>query len=151
MPAPEAQPLHTLRLVRVFQAPRERVWRAWTDPGQMKHWFGPRGFTTPSIELDLRPGGRYRIAMQPPEGGVFHLNGVFREVVPPERLVYTFQWEKAGWDYPETLVTAEFRERDGATELVLTHERFPEEKMRDDHGGGWSSCLERFAEFLGKA
>jgi len=149
MSIPQTQPLHTLRLTRVFNAPRERVWRAWTDPEQLRLWWGPRGFTAPSIEMDLRPGGRYRIAMRPPEGEIFHLNGVFQEIVPPERLVYTFQWEKPGWDYPETLVTAEFRDLGGRTELVLIHERFPEEKMRNDHEGGWTGTLDRLAELLG--
>lgn len=144
-----AQTLHTLRLTRVFNAPREKVWRAWTDPEEMKHWFGPKGYTTPRIEMDFRPGGHYRIAMQPPEGEVFYLNGVFQEIRPPERLAYTFQWEKGTWDYPETLVTVEFRDRGAQTELVLTQERFPEEKMRDDHGGGWTSTLDCLEEYLG--
>ena len=140
---------YDLVLERTLNAPRDLVWRGWTETELLKQWFAPKPYTTPIVEIDLRPGGKIRIAMQPPEGEVFHLNGVFQEVTPPERLVYTFQWEKGDWDYPETLVTVEFHDRGGQTELVLIHERFPEEKMRDEHGEGWNSCLDRLAELVG--
>ncbi|MBI3127030.1 MAG: SRPBCC domain-containing protein [Candidatus Tectomicrobia bacterium] len=152
MPALPARALHTLRLVRTFEAPRERVFRAWTDPEALKEWYGPDGWSTPSAEVDLRAGGGYRITMKGPEGEEIRLSGTFREVRPPERLVYTWNWEKFHLDLGglgETLVTVEFHERGGATELILTHERFPRAETRDLHGGGWASTLDCLAEYLG--
>lgn len=84
----------TLHLTRTFAAPRAAVFRAWTDPERLKQWWGPPGYATPAVELDLRVGGRYRIGMRKlPDGDVFYLSGVYQEVRPPERLVYTWRWE----------------------------------------------------------
>ena len=138
----------TLNLRRTFQAPREKVFRAWTDPEELKKWWGPEGYATPSAEVDLRVGGKYRLGMRKlPDGETFYLSGIYREVRPPERLVYTWRWE-AQPEHGETLVTVEFREVGDSTEVVLTHERFPTEKARDDHNRGWSGCLDRLAELL---
>lgn len=138
----------TLNLRRIFKAPREKVFRAWTDPEELKKWWGPEGYATASAEVDLRVGGKYRLGMRKlPDGEIFYLSGIYREVRPPERLVYTWRWE-AEPDYGETLVTVEFREVKGSTEVVLTHERFPTEKARDDHNRGWSGCLDRLAKLF---
>src|SRR5476651_1103734 len=80
----------TVEIVRVFDAPRALVWQAWTDPKRMAQWFGPRGFTIPVCELDVRVGGSLRIVMRGPDGNDYPMKGVFREIVPPERLVYSF-------------------------------------------------------------
>ena len=137
-----------LRLTRTFAAPRERVFRAWTEPEELKRWWGPDGYATPSAEVDLRVGGAYRFGMRKlPDGEVFYLAGTFREVRPPERLVYTWVWE-GNPERGETLVTVEFRERGKATEVRLTHELFPTAKTRDDHEKGWSSCLGKLAKAL---
>lgn len=133
----------TLRLRRTFPAPPERVFRAWTDPEALKRWSGPGAFTTPLAEVDLRVGGAFRIHMRAPDGTEHRVRGVYREVAPPARLVYTWQWETEV--APETLVTVEFHDRGGATEVVLTHERFPDEKTRTDHEQGWSACFEKLA------
>jgi uncharacterized protein YndB with AHSA1/START domain len=82
-----------LQMTYVLRAPAARLFRACTEPQELAKWWGPRGFITPTIELDLRVGGRYRFAMQPQEGDLFHLTGEFREVDPPSRLTYTFVWE----------------------------------------------------------
>ncbi|MGH7408469.1 MAG: SRPBCC family protein, partial [Candidatus Methylomirabilales bacterium] len=120
----------TLRLTRTLAAPRERVFRAWTEPSELKRWWGPDGYATPSAEEDLRVGGKYRLGMRKlPDGGVFYLAGTFREVRPPERLVYTWVWEGSP-ELGETLVTVEFRTRGKATEIRLTHELFPTAKVR---------------------
>lgn len=151
MPAPETQTVHSLRLSRTFWAPREKVFRAWTDPEALKMWYGPAGWSTPSAEVDLRVGGGYRIAMKGPDGEEIRLSGTFREVRPPERLVYTWNWEKFHFDLGgmgETLVTIEFRERGDATELILTHERFPTAEARDRHDAGWNSTLDCLGEYL---
>ena len=82
----------TVRLTRMVQAPPQRVFEAMTAPQQVADWWGPHGFTCPEVTLDLRVGGVYRIAMQPPDGELFHLTGVYIEVEPPSRLAYTFRW-----------------------------------------------------------
>jgi uncharacterized protein YndB with AHSA1/START domain len=83
----------TLHLERSLHVPASLVYEACTEPDLLAEWWGPNGFTTPGIEIDLRVGGRYRIAMQPPEGELFYLSGEFLEVDPPTRLAYTFRWE----------------------------------------------------------
>ena len=138
----------SLQLKRTFAAPRARVFRAWTDPAELKKWWGPHGYTTPSAEVDLRVGGAYRLAMKPPEGTVFYLSGTYREVRPPERLVYTWNWEKHDMTMGETVVTVEFLDRGGSTEVVLTHEFFPNAARRDGHQKGWTACLERLEQAL---
>lgn len=138
----------TLQLKRTFQAPREKVFRAWTAPEELKKWWGPEGYATPSVEVDLRVGGKYRFGMSKlPEGDVFYLAGTYREVSPPEKLVYTWCWE-AEPELGETLVTVEFRARGDSTEVVLTQELFLTEKVRDDHVRGWSSSLDRLAKVV---
>jgi uncharacterized protein YndB with AHSA1/START domain len=109
-----------LRMKRVVRAPASAVFRACTEPEELAKWWGPRGFTTSAIEIDLRVGGRYRFAMQPPEGDLFHLTGEFREVDPPSRLVYTFLWEPPDPDDRETVVTLSFRDLDGSTQVDFT-------------------------------
>lgn len=135
-----------LRLVRSFAAPRERVFRAFTDPHVLTKWFGPPGGSAPSADIDLRIGGDYRIAMLPPIGDVLYLVGTYREVRPPERLSFTWVWEGMGSE--ETLVTLEFMDRQGLTEMVLTHERFPTPESRGFHENGWTSALERLEAVL---
>ena len=138
----------TLKVTRAFRAPCEKVFRAWTDPEALKQWWGPPGYECPDAEVDLRAGGKYRLAMRKvPDGEVFYLTGAYREVRPPQRLVYTWRWESQP-DLGETLVTVEFLDRAGATEVVLTHELFPSQAARDDHDKGWSGCLDRLAASL---
>ena len=137
----------TLRLRRTFAAPPERVFRAWTTPAEMKQWKAPGDMTTPLAEVDLRPGGKYRIHMRAPDGAEHHLAGVYRVVEPPRKLVYTWRWENEP-DAPETLVTVEFVARGGATDLVLTHELFPTDAARQKHEAGWSGCFVKLARVV---
>jgi uncharacterized protein YndB with AHSA1/START domain len=138
-----------LTVTRVFDAPRETVFRAWTDPKQAALWWGPQGFTTISCEMDVRPGGAYRACMRSPEGTRHCRRGVYREVVTPERLVFTFAWEDAnGNPGHEMVVTVTFAEIGGKTELSLHQAAFETAGARDAHHAGWSSCMERFAEYL---
>ncbi len=137
-----------LRLQRTFAAPREKVFRAWTDPEELKKWCGPRGRTTPLAEIDLQAGGKYRIGMKEPEGEVFYVTGAYREVRPPERLVFTWLWEEDDMGTGETLVTVEFRAQGNSTEVTLTHELFPNQAARDRHEWGWGSSLDRLATEL---
>src|SRR5215217_6638124 len=94
----------TLHLERVVPAPPPVVFRMHTEPHVLARWWGPKGFSAPSVELDVRVGGSYRIAMQPPGGDRFFLSGEFREVEPASRLAYTFRWEPPDPDDRETVV-----------------------------------------------
>jgi uncharacterized protein YndB with AHSA1/START domain len=137
------QELPVLRLTRRIKAKPATVFRAWTNSGQLKKWWGPPGFTVPDAEIDLRVGGRYRIVMQPPQGPAVTLSGEYREVSPPNRLVYTWAWgDKPVDESGESLVTVEFRAAGRETELVIMHERLPE-PAQADHEKGWKGCLDR--------
>jgi len=139
----------TLRLTRVVPARREVVFRAWTDPEALRRWWVPfEGMTVPAAEVDLRPGGRYRFTMRSAKGEEFHLSGVYREVRPPERLVYTWRWEGADG---ETLVTVDFEASGATTLLHLTHEHFPNADTRDRHGTGWGGVLDSLVAAVGAA
>jgi uncharacterized protein YndB with AHSA1/START domain len=133
----------TLRLREVIPAPRESVWKGLTDPELLSRWWGPHGFTSPSIEQDLRVGGRYRIAMQPPEGEPFHLSGEFRELDPPARLAYTFVWEPPNPDDQETVAALSLTDRGDSTELALEQGPFATEERRALHRDGWTESLEK--------
>ncbi len=137
-----------LRLARTFAAPREAVFRAFTEAEAMSEWFGPKGCTCRNVVSDARPGGRYSLEMHTGEGNVYHLSGAFREVTPPERLVYTWVWGEGDFAGVETLVTLAFHDRGGQTELDLTHELLPGERARELHEQGWSSSFDCLAEVL---
>jgi uncharacterized protein YndB with AHSA1/START domain len=109
---------------------------------------GARGIHLSEVIFDVRVGGAYRIAMQPPEGELFHLVGEYVEVSPPSRLAYTFRWEPPDPDDQETLARLTLRERGGATEIELTHGPFATEARRDLHEAGWSDTLARLARHL---
>jgi uncharacterized protein YndB with AHSA1/START domain len=141
----------TLEMTRVLRAPRPIVFRALTDPDELAKWWGPHGFTTPSAEVDLRVGGRYRFAMQPPEGDLFYLTGEFREVDPPARLVYTFRWEDPTPDDRETVVTLLLRDLGESTELVFTQGAFAAERRRALHEEGWTNGLDRLEKLMSSA
>jgi uncharacterized protein YndB with AHSA1/START domain len=114
------------------------VFEVMTDPEQVAEWWGPDGFTCPEVTLDLRVGGAYRIAMQPPDGELFHLTGTYIEVEPPSRLGYTFRWEPPHPDDRENLARIALRGRDGATEVELNHGLFATEARRELHKAGWT-------------
>jgi uncharacterized protein YndB with AHSA1/START domain len=137
-----------LNMKRVLPAPRPLVFKACTDPDELAKWWGPRGFTAPNVEIDLRVGGRYRIAMQPPDGELFYLSGEFLEVDAPVRLAYTFRWEDPDPDDQETVVTLSFADLSDSTELVFTQKSFATEARRALHEDGWSDSLERLQELM---
>ena len=139
----------SLQLRRIFAAPRTKVFRAWTDPQALTQWFGPPGYTTLSADVDLRKGGKYRLTMRKdPDGDPFDAFGTFQDVRSPEKLVYTWNWSHR--DIGDTLITLEFRDLGGQTELVLTHERFPNIEERDGHSQGWNGCFDRLEKFIQK-
>ena len=148
----------TLIIKRVLNAPPERAFRAWTSAEHIQQWMRPEpGMTVPLASMDLRVGGKFRIQMKTPDGEFFTAVGEFREVKAPERLVYTWDWEKdgSGTEFGEvegktTLVTVEFLKRGEQTELVLMHSRFATVESRDNHAKGWSKCADSFAKFVEK-
>jgi uncharacterized protein YndB with AHSA1/START domain len=141
-----------LMIERVFDAPPSLVFKAWTDPQHLVHWYGPRGFTLPSCKLDLRTGGAWRSCMLSPEGREHWVRGVCREIVEPNLLVFTWAHENEdGALGQETLVTVTFAEQGGKTKLTLHQAVFESVKERDSHRGGWNSSLDRLAEYLAKA
>jgi uncharacterized protein YndB with AHSA1/START domain len=137
----------SLELKYVFDAPRERVWRAWTDPAALKQWFRTApDFTTPVAEVDLRVGGRFRLGMQGPGVDEMYIaTGEYLEIQPPEKLVFTWTWE--GTEDPETLVTVELRSAGSKTEVKLRHEGFEAVESRDLHASGWQGCLTQLAAY----
>jgi uncharacterized protein YndB with AHSA1/START domain len=139
-------PAQTLTLRRTYACPREDVFKAWTEPDAIVKWFGGETGKAQSVAVDLRVGGAYRFTLESPVRGVGTVGGVFQEVEIPERLVYTWQWEVEGTR--ASLVTVEFRDRDGETELVLTHEGLGTEESLAFHGEGWTSSLEALGHVL---
>jgi uncharacterized protein YndB with AHSA1/START domain len=137
-----------LELELVLGAPRQRVFRALTEPAELAKWWGPHRFTTPAIELDLRVGGGYRFTMQPPGGEPFHLSGEFLQIDPPGRLVYTFRWDEPDPDDRETVVTLSLGEVADATQVSLSQGEFATEARLALHRGGWTDSLEKLRELI---
>ena len=144
------KPLTELFLTRELNAPREQVYAAWTDPKQAARWWAPKGFTSLACEMDVCAGGAWRREMRAPDGKLVVKHGLYHEIVPPERLVFTYVTEQTGGLIdPETLVTVTFADLgDGRTRLTLRHSAFETEVARDDHRGGWTSALDRFTAFV---
>jgi uncharacterized protein YndB with AHSA1/START domain len=139
----------TLELTRVLAATRADVFKAFSDSNVLRQWWGPRGFTVPSLDFDPlgRPG--YRIRMQPPEGHAFSVHGEFREVEPPARLAFTFVWEPPGPDDVETLVELSFIDRGDSTEVWLTQGAFKTEARWELHRDGWNDGFEKLERMFG--
>jgi uncharacterized protein YndB with AHSA1/START domain len=139
-----------LVITRIFDAPRELVFKAWTEPQHLVRWMGPRGFKSTVLHSDLRAGGAYRIHMRGPEGDDHWTQGIFREIVEPERLVMVGSWADANGNptSPETVLTITLEEDGGKTRLTLHQAIFESISARDGHRGGWNSSLDRLAEYL---
>ncbi len=134
---------------RTFDAPRDLVWKMWTE--RMGEWSAPKGFTMPVSEADLRPGGAWRACMKTPEGKALWLGGVYRELAPPERLVFTHAWDRPdGKPGPDTLVTVTLTERANRTEMNFRQTGFDSVADRDGHDGGWTECFDILDEILAK-
>ena len=157
----DTQQAQELVFERVLDAPRERVWQAWTDPEHIKQWWGPKDFTAPSIESDFREGGKYLWAMKSPEGQEYWSTGTFHEIVPMERLVVTdsFADEKGNvvppshygmeGDHPmEGRVTVTFEELDGKTKLTVRYAGMAPSETRDMAEQGWNETLDKLAASL---
>ena len=124
------------------------MFELFTDPRELTKWWGPHGFTTPGIQLDLRVGGSYRFTMQPPDGEAFHLSGDFLEVHPPERLKFTFRWDEPAPDDRETVVVLSLESRGGATRVSLRQAEFATEERLELHRNGWADSFEKLDAVL---
>ncbi len=154
------QTTNELVITREFNAPKELLWKAWTDPEHCKRWWGPKNYTSPVCNIDLRVGGKYLSSMRSDDGLDIWSTGVYREIIPFKKLVLTdsFSDDKGtpihasnynmpgNWP-PELLITVEFEEQDGRTEMTLTHERLPEE-MKDMCRDGWNESFDKLDEQL---
>ena len=138
-----------LEIRRVIKASRDRVYAAWTDPAQMRRWFGPENVQTRELVADARVGGTFRWDLTNSDGEEMTMFGEFRELQPGKKIVFTWQWQDdEDWEDHISIVTVELYDRDGDTELRLTHEQLPNEESRDGHTRGWNSALDKFEKFV---
>jgi len=139
-----------LELTREFDAPRELVFEAWSSPEHLAHWFGPTDFKLPFCKMDFRVGGRYALIMLSPGGKEYQVHGVYREIVEPQRIVFT--WEREGEDDQDaghTLITITLESRGpGRTLLRLHQATFDTTEIRDSHAGGWKQAFARLDEYV---
>lgn len=135
--------ISALRITRVIRADRQAVWDAWTQPEQMKRWACPAPGGVESITTDLRVGGSFDLRMNV-DGNPHNAFGTYREVDPPSRLVYTWDWREEEAAMGETVVTVEFNVVEGGTEVVLVHDGFPAVEAKTAHEEGWGACLTHF-------
>lgn len=142
-PGAESEADRTLTITRRIAAPRDIVFRAWSDPAELAKWWGPEGTNAAIDQMDLRPGGAWRTRMINAEGNEYICSGVYREIAAPERLSFTWAWENDGERGHETVVTLEFHERDGGTEMVFHQSLFESAESRGMHNQGWTSSLGR--------
>jgi uncharacterized protein YndB with AHSA1/START domain len=147
--APTTTAERELVITRVFDAPRELVWKAWTDRELAMQWSGPKGFEPVDFSLDAQPGGEWRFTMRSPESGELANRGVVREAVEPERLVFTFAWDNDdGTPGREMLITIDFADIGGKTEMTFRQGIFESVEDRDGHIEGWSESFDKLAAFL---
>lgn len=150
-----------LVITRVFDAPRELVWKAWTDPEHVVRWWGPKNYTSPVCKIDFRVGGKYLFCMRSPEGKDFWSTGTYREIIPSEKIVVTDSFaDSEGNVVPaseygmpemplELQVTVTFEDLgDGKTKMTLRHVGFPEGEMSEMAGAGWNESFDKLAESL---
>jgi len=139
----------TLIMKRTLAVSRERVFDAWTTPAQLKQWFfASDEYISPLAEVDLKVGGRFRMAMKHATKAKEHVaTGLYREIKRPEKLVFSWEWEGEP-ENGQTVVTVELRDVSGATEMMFKQEFFPNKGRRDEHEGGWTGCFENLAKHV---
>lgn len=137
-----------LAITRLFEAPRERVFEAFIDPDHAMHWLGPRGYTMTHLQADLRPGGAWRGCMRVDADGreLWH-GGVYREIVRPERIAFTFAWDDPRIA-PETLVTITFEDQGRKTLMRFTQGLFDSAQTRESHRTGWEHEFDQLANYV---
>lgn len=138
-----------LQIIRTFDAPRERVFKAWTDPEQLKKWFYPKDFTQINNEWELKPGGTWRNCMTAPDGEEFTHGGEYRAIIEPERIVFTHAWDDDdGNPEHETLIVIIFEDLEDKTRMIFTQGAFVSEESRDSHEGGWNEVFDKLTQLL---
>ena len=148
MATPQSQPEHSLQLTRTFAAPRDRVFRAWTDAREFAQWFHPTAdYKTVITRLDLRVGGKYSLEMHHKGGNIHRLSGTYEEIQPPEKLVFTWCWQEAEVSR-ESVVTIRFKDLGGSTEVSLTHKNLLTAEAREKHNHGWLGCFTQLDGYL---
>jgi uncharacterized protein YndB with AHSA1/START domain len=140
------KPAAVLVVRRRINATPEKLFAAWTQPSLLTQWWGPQGVSCPEAEIDLKAGGAYRIANQFPDGTVVWITGIFELIEPPHRLTYT--WKLESQDGPAERVTVCFEAFGSATEVVVMHERIPDEVARRSHEKGWLGCLDGLVRYV---
>lgn len=141
----------SVEIKRFVKAPRDRVYAAWTDPAQLKKWFGPENVQTREIVAEARVGGTFRWDLIDSDGDELTMRGEFRELKSNEKVVVTWQWQDdEDWENHVSIVTVELDDANGGTELRLTHEELPNEESRDGHSRGWNSALDKLEKFFSK-
>jgi uncharacterized protein YndB with AHSA1/START domain len=147
-PAPQLKSKPSLTLKRRLHAPAEKVYAAWTEPAQLAHWFGPAQTISGSVraEMDVRVVGRFRVGFKTEDGEYHEVGGVYREVVPNEKLVFTWAWHTT--PERESLVSVLIRSEGEGAMLTLVHEQFFDEAARDGHQRGWSGTLDKLERYL---
>lgn len=158
MAANQGSPITTttrreLNIIRVFNAPRELVWRAWTDPARVMRWMGPRDYPAVSYEQDFREGGSWRGCLRGADGVDLWQGGIYKEISEPARLVFTFAWDGDDGqpDHQrghQTVVTVNFIEKNGKTEMRFHQAVFNTAEQMTGHHGGWSSTFDRLEDYL---
>ncbi len=132
---------------RTIHATAARIFEAWTQPEHLCAWWGPRPVTCSGAEVDLRVGGRYRIVNALPDGNTVTIEGEFREVEPPHKLVYT--WRMGQGTVESSRVTVRFEPRGDSTEVIIVHDQIPSDEVRESHEQGWNGCFDSLALYLG--
>ena len=146
--APQLAGQPSVTLKRRLNAPAEKIYAAWTQPAQLVHWFGPAQTMQGSVqaEMDVKVGGRFRVSFKTDDGEFHQVGGVYREVVPNERLVFSWAWHTT--PERESLVTVSIKREDEGAILTLTHEKFFDQAARDGHQRGWTGTLEKLERYL---
>lgn len=141
----------SLEVIRVINAPRDRVYAAWTDPAQLRQWFGPENTATYELVADARAGGDFRWETEDREGERMTASGEYLELVPNRKVVFTWQWQDDDdWAAIRSIVMVELADVDGGTEVRLRHEQLPSEASRDRHTEGWTSLLAQLEKFVAR-
>ena len=147
-PSPRVDVKPSVTLKRRLNAPAEKVYAAWTEPAQIAHWFGPSETVAGSVhaEMDVRVGARFRVSFKTENGEHHEVGGIYREVVPNEKLVFSWAWHTT--PERESLVTVLIRKESEGAMLTLTHEQFFDEAARDGHKRGWTGTLDKLEHYL---
>ncbi|WP_335872563.1 SRPBCC family protein [Bacillus sp. 2205SS5-2] len=132
----------TLQLSKTFLVNIERVYRAWTRPEELEKWWGPAGFKTTIVEMNLEVNGRYKFNMLAPNGELHVVAGQYQEIIPYEKLVFTWKWIDQDNEFPLTKVTVEFLEQGENTDVIISHSDLPSQEAAENHNHGWTSFLE---------